>query len=156
MSQRQDQRTLAGVLGEILFAVAMMVAILLGVREGFTLLIPADSCAGSPIDVVFLVLSYVFMLHIAQPENKSGYARHLRLGATALGGLVLAVLATRLAVGCTPLGAWLGDGRAIAEALVMFGILIPLGHLHRDVIEPRWARAMGESGGPNGKKEPQP
>lgn len=155
MNQRKDQRTLAGVLGEILFSVAMMVAILLGVREGFALLIPADSCAGTPIDVTFLVLSFAFTLQIAFPKNKHGYARHLRLGTTMLGGLVLAILATRLAVGCTPLGAWLGEGRVIAEALGMFGILIPLGHLHRDVIEPRWARAMGENDGPAEEKEPR-
>ena len=37
----------------------------------------------------------------------------------------------------------------------MFGILIPLGHLHRDVIEPRWARAMDENGGPGEEKGPR-
>lgn len=29
---------------------------------------------------------------------------------------------------------------------VMLAVVTPLAHLHREIIEPRWSRAMGEGG----------
>lgn len=153
MSERKDQRIMAGVLSKILFAVAMGMALLLGVRKGFALLIPAEWCAGTPVNFSAFSIIIVLTFGIAYPANKFGYPRFLRLGATMLAGLILAVLATQLIVGCTPLGAWAGKGRSVLEMFGMAGILFPLAVLHRTVIEPRWSRAMGENGGPAGDEK---
>ena len=147
MSEQKNKQNLARVPGELLFSIAMLVAILTGVHKGFALLIPADWCAGTPANISAFAMSFAFMLILAYPRNKDGYLPLLRLGAVMLAGLIFAVLATRLFVGCTPLGVWAGEGRLVLEMLGMNGILIPLGHLHRTVLEPRWSRAMGEEDG---------
>ena len=128
------------IIGRILFDVAIFSAILLGVRAGFAALIPADWCAGTPVDPIMYVLSAGLAFQRAFPSGRSGIWPRLRLGVTMLAGVSLAILVARLAAGCTPVGEWAGeDYRAIVEALVLFPILIPLAELHLRVIEPRWA-----------------
>jgi hypothetical protein len=146
MTAPTPKPTLPRVLGEIAFMITMFVGILLGIREGFALVIPAGSCVGTPVEPLIYVLSLVFFMHFAFPENKPGWRPRLRFGAALLLAGFAAVLAARLAAGCTPLTDWFPDGRFIVEALILNAILIPLAHLHADFIEPRWSRAMGDGG----------
>lgn len=146
MSETTPQPTLLRFLAVTAVEIAVFTGILLGIREGFALAIPAGSCAGTPVAPTIYVLSAVFFIHFAFPKNSPGWRGPLRFAAVMLAVVSGAVLATRLAAGCTPLADWFPEGRIIVEALLMNGILIPLAHLHRDFIEPRWAWAMGEGG----------
>ncbi len=134
---RQPQSAVV-IIGRILFTTAVFIAILVGVRAAFAALIPAEWCAGTPVDPIVYIVSTVLAFQRAFPKPGSGIWPMLRLGVMMLAGASLAVLAARLAAGCTPAGAWAGDYRAIVEALVLFPILIPLAELHLRVIEPRW------------------
>lgn len=137
--QKQPPQKPAVVIGRLVFDVAMYGAILLGVRAGLTALIPAGWCAGAPVNVFIYVLSAAFMMQSADGRNRRNIWPDWRLGITMLVGVSAAALTARLATGCTPASAWGEVGHAIVEALIMFGILIPLAHLHQNVIEPRWA-----------------
>lgn len=156
MSARTPQPALPHSLGRFAFTIAMIVGIVLGVREGVALVIPAGSCAGTPVEPFIYVVSLGFFMHFAFPENKPGWQPRLRFGAALLVAVSVAVLATRLGAGCTPVGDWFPDGRFIVEALILNGVFIPLAILHREFIEPRWARAMGEGGDAVREKEGAP
>ena len=134
----QPPQSTVVIIGRILFDVAIFVAILLGVRAGFAALIPAEWCAGTPVEPYMYVLSTALAFQRAFPSSRSGIWPMLRLGVMILAGVSLAVLVARLAAGCTPVGRWAGDYRAIVEVLVLCTILIPLAELHLRVIEPRW------------------
>lgn len=140
------QPTLPRFLAVLAVDTAVLAGILLGIHEGFALAIPAGSCAGTPVEPFIYVLGVAFFIHFAFPRNNPGWRVRLRLAVVMLAGASVAVLATRLAAGCTPLTDWFPEGRIIVEALFMNGILIPLAHLHTNYIDPRWSRAMGEDG----------
>ena len=129
-----------------LFTLAMIVGIMVGVREGFALVIPAGFCAGTPVEPTVYVLSVGFFIHLAFPKHYPDWRARLRFGAALLVAASVAVLAARLAAGCTPLTDWFPDGRIIVEALILNTVFVPLTILHREFIEPRWARAMGDGG----------
>ncbi len=131
-------RSCAAYFGGFFFNTAVIVAILVGVRAAFVALIPADSCAATPVNPIVYILCMSLAFQRAFESSRSGVWPMLRLGVTMLAGVSLAVLAARLAAGCTPAGGWTGDYRSIVEALVLFSILIPLAELHLRVIEPRW------------------
>lgn len=140
------QPTLPRFLGKLAFTFAMVVGIIVGVREGFALAIPAGSCGGTPVEPFIYVVSIGFFLHFAFPKHYPGWRARLRFGAALLVAASIAVLATRLGAGCTPVGDWFPDGRVMVEILILNGIFVPLAILHGEFIEPRWARAMGEGG----------
>lgn len=148
MSARKP--TLLRVLGEIVFITAMFVGILGGVHEGLALAIPANSCARTPVAPGVYVLSLAFFIHLASPKCNAGLSAWIRLGATLLAGAVVVTLVARLGAGCTPAAEWNAGGRIIIEASLMNAILVPLAHLHRRYIEPRWVRATGQ---PDHKRE---
>lgn len=127
------------VLGRIALSVAMIVGIILGVAKGFDLLVPAQWCiANRPNSVAFVVI-IVISLQIAMPQGRQSVGQDFRLGTTMLAGLIVAELVTRTIAGCTPVAGWRDPTRDIVQIFVMAAILIPLAHLHREVIEPRWS-----------------
>lgn len=152
MSAPTPQQTWPRLLGEIVVLIAMFVGILIGAREGLSLLIPADSCAGTPVGDTAFIMILINWGGIAFPKNKPGFRPLLRLGAVMLAGTLLAYLATRLAAGCTPAGGWDESARHMIEIFVVIAVSAPLAVLHRRVIEPRWSRAMGEAGNEAGEE----
>lgn len=153
MTTPTPKQTLLHFLGKLAFTIAVIVGIIVGVREGFALAIPSTSCAGSPVDPVIYVGSLTVSINSAFPKHYPGWWARLRFGAALLVAASVAVLAARLAAGCTPLTDWFPDGRIIVEALILIGIFIPLAHLYAEVIEPRWSRAIGSGGNAARKDE---
>lgn len=133
-------------LGEIVFLIAMSTGIVAGVPKGLALLIPAGFCAGAPLGDTVFIMSIAVWAVIAFPSNKAGFRPLLRLGAVMLVGNILAYMAARLAVGCTPVAGWDEHAHFTVAIVALMVIIVPLAVLHRRVIEPRWSLAMGEGG----------
>lgn len=133
-------------LGEIAFLIAMFLGIATGVPKGVALLIPADFCAGAPIRDSAYFMTIVVWVAIAFPKNKAGFRPILRLGAVMLAGNLLAYFVARIAVGCTPASGWDESAHYAVGIFVVLAVITPLAVLHRRVIEPRWARALGGGG----------
>lgn len=115
----------------------MFIAILLGIRAGLSALIPSSQCGGTPVNVFVYVLSATFAMQTADAGNKRGIWPDWRLGITMLIGVSFAALIARAAAGCTPASEWNEVGRSIVQGLMMFGILIPLAHVHQNFFESR-------------------
>ncbi len=156
MTAPTPKQTWPRLLGEIVFLAAMFTGILLGVPKMLTLFIPADYCAGTPVRQTAFFMVLVVWAVIGFPKGKDGFLPLLRLGAVMMGGTLTAVLAARLAAGCTPVDDWSESARFMIETVVILTITTLLAHLHREVIEPRWSRAMGEGGEPAQDEEDAP
>lgn len=142
-SPRRGQ-SMAVVAGRIVFVAALWIGILLGIRAALGVLIPPHWCGGTPVDSFVYVFGLAMAMAWAEP-HKPVLKPALRKATVLAAGLIVAVLAARLIAGCTPLAVWFSDFRFVVEIFVMLVILIPLAHFHHGVIEPRWARAMGET-----------
>ena len=147
MTTPTPKPTLLRFLGEIVFLMAMYAGIVGGVPVGLALLIPAESCVAAPISEATFVMSLMFWAGLAFPKNKAGLMPLLRLGAVMLAATVFAFFAARFVVGCTPVAGWDEQAHSAVAIFVLAVIVTPLAVLHRRVIEPRWARAMGEAVG---------
>lgn len=150
----RPKRTWPLPLFRIVLGVAMFVAIIVGVREGLTLLIPASTCAGTPVTPVALSLSILAWSGVGLYGRGPGFRPLLRLGVVTLVGTFAAVLIARLVSGCTAVSGWADPARPLVEMVAIFTILVPLANLHRQFIEPRWSRAIDERMGE--KREDQP
>lgn len=146
MTTSTPKQSLPRVLGEIAFLIAMSTGIVAGVPMGLARLLPASFCMAIPVSDITFVMSIVVWTGIALPKGKNGLRPLLRLGAVMLAGTVLAFIAARLVVGCTPVAGWDEHAHSAVAIFIMLAVVTPLAHLHRRVIEPRWARAMGEGG----------
>lgn len=155
MTTPNKESSLLRLVREIVFVVAMFLAILLGVQEGLAMAIPAGSCAGRAVADAAFIIILISWGGIAFPKNKPGFSPLLRLGAVMLGGTLLALLIPRLAIGCTALADWTPEAVRLLEILIVAGVSVPLATLHRRVIEPRWSQAAGNLDGrdQSGEKE---
>ena len=138
------QQTWPRLLGEIVFLIAMFLGIVAGVPKGLALLLPAGFCAGAPLGNTVFVMSLAVWAGITFPKNKAGFQPILRLGAVMLAVTILAYLAARFAVGCTPVAGWDESARRAVGIFIVLAVVTPLAVLHHRVIEPRWSQAMGE------------
>ncbi|MBE9557787.1 MAG: hypothetical protein IMF08_13095 [Proteobacteria bacterium] len=146
MTTPTPKQSLPRVLGEFVFLIAMSIGIVLGVPKGLALLVPAGFCAAAPVSETAFFMGIVFGILIALPKKKSGLRPLLRFGAAMLAGNILAHLAARLVVGCTPVAGWDEHAHFAVATFVVLVIFTPLAYLHHEIIEPRWSRAMGEGG----------
>lgn len=126
------------------FTTALYIGVLLAVRAAWEALIPPQWCGGTPVDGRAYVFAWTLAMIAVQQIGMPDLKPVLRQTTVMAAGLIAAELAARLIVGCTPLAAWLNDGRFFVDFPVMAAVLMSLAYFHDAVIEPRWARAMGD------------